>query len=273
MRTSVIHTLLFAILLAGCTNKEKEARSMLDKARNMYERDELISAKNEIDSIRAWYPKEFGVLKETLELMRLVELKEAERAIAFCDSFIPVKQAESVELSKGFIFEKDSVYEEIGNYIWKQQTIERNVERSYIRCGVNEKGEMYLTSVYFGSAPINHTGIKASTKEGTYTETASIPYDGGLNYRFKDAGNISEIVNYKGEHCADVAHFIYTNNKERIKIDYTGGKPYTIYLSDTEKKAIVATYDLTTVLSDIERIKTEKEKALKKQTYLKGKLK
>jgi hypothetical protein len=272
MRTSVIRIVLFAALFVGCTNRAKEAGSMLQNARSMYEREEFASAKNEIDSLRTAYPKEFGVLKEALELMRMVELKEAERTIAFCDSFIPAKQAESVEWSKGFVFEKDSVYEEMGNYIWKQQTVERNVERSYIRCGVNEKGEMYLASVYFGSAPINHTGIKVSTKDGLYTETPAIPYDGGLNYRFKDLGNTSEIVHYKGEHCTDVANFIYTHVKERLKVEYTGGKPYAIYLSDTEKRAIAATCDLTVVLSDIEKMKTEREKALKKQTYLEKKL-
>mgnify|MGYP000043122237 CR=1 FL=1 len=72
--------------------------------------------------------------------MRQVEVKEAERNIAFCDSLLPIKLEEVEGLKKGFAFEKDSVYEEIGNYIWKQQTIERNVQRCYVRCGVNEEG-------------------------------------------------------------------------------------------------------------------------------------
>lgn len=101
-------------------------------------------------------------------------------------------------MKKGFAFEKDSVYEEIGNYIWKQQTIERNVQRCYVRCGVNEEGEMYLASVYYGGRPIEHTGIKLSLKDGQFAETASIPYDGGLNYRFKDMGSTTEVVTYKG---------------------------------------------------------------------------
>ena len=108
----------------------------------MYENNEFFGAKNEIDSIRALYPKEVKVLKQGLTLMRQVEVKEAERNIAFCDSLLPIKLEEVEGLKKGFAFEKDSVYEEIGNYIWKQQTIERNVQRCYVRCGVNEEGEM-----------------------------------------------------------------------------------------------------------------------------------
>jgi hypothetical protein len=260
------------LLLAGCGGDEKEARAKLENARVLYERNELPAAKNEIDSIRVWYPAEAKVLKEALSLMRQVELKEAERDIAYCDSLLPIRQAEAQEAVKGFVFEKDSVYEEIGNYIRKQQTVERNVERNYVRCGVNEHGEMYLASVYFGSFPINHTGIRLSIKNGLFAETASIPYDGGLNYRFKDGENTSEIVNYKGERGIDAIKFIYDHAAERIKADYTGGKPYSIYMEEADKKAFVSTYELAIILNDVYTLTAEREKAQKKKSYLTGKL-
>lgn len=272
MKRSAIGIVFFIVLLVGCNGKEKEARAKLEEAKAMYERNELFEAKNEIDSIRTHYPKEIKVLKDALELMRLVELKEADRNIAYCDSLLPIKHEELKKFTTGFVFEKDSVYEEIGNYVWKQQTVERNVERNYIRCGVNEKGEMYLASVYFGSQPINHTGIKVSIKDGLFAETASIPYDGGVNYRFKDLGNTTEVVTYKGEHGVDAVNFIYTHAKERIRVDYTGGKPYVIYIADGDKKAIVATYELAGVLSDIETLNKERDKAIKKKAYMEGKL-
>jgi len=272
MKKSVIYILLAGTLFTACNQNEKEARARLDKATIMYEQNELFAAKNEIDSIRVLYPKELKVLKEGLTLMRHVEMKEAERNIAFCDSLLPIKTEELATLSKSFVFEKDSLYDEIGNYIWKQQTIERNLERCYIRAGVNEKGEMYLASVYFGSRPIEHTGIKVSTKDGLFAETASIPYDGGVNYRFKDMGNTTEVVTYKGENGMAAIKFIYDNEKERIKVDYTGNKPFVIYIAEGDKKAIRATYELAMILSDIEHMNTEKDKAIRKIAYLRGKL-
>mgnify|MGYP000821163545 len=149
MKKSAICITLATLALAGCNNDEKNAQARLDNARSMYEQNEFFAAKNEIDSIRILYPKEFKVIREGLTLMRQVEQKEAERNLAFCDSLIPVKQQELEGLKKGFNFEKDSAYNEIGNYVSKQQTIERNIQRCYIRSGVNEKGEMYLASVYF----------------------------------------------------------------------------------------------------------------------------
>lgn len=272
MKKSAICIALAAITLAACNQTEKEAQARLNNARSMYERNEFFAAKSEIDSLRALYPKEYKVLKEGLALMRQVELKEAERTIAFCDSLLPIKIEEAEALKKGFNFEKDSVYEEIGNYIWKQQTIERNVQRCYIRSGVNEKGEIYLASVFYGGAPINHTGIKVSTPDGQFAETATIAYDGGVNYRFKDLGKTTEVVTYKGEKGLDAAKFISTNVKERIKAEYTGGKPYTIYIADGDKKAIAATFDLATVLSDLENLIKEKDKSTNRIAYLKNKL-
>lgn len=266
------YIVLIGAVLCSCGGQEKEARARLENARMMYEQNEFSAAKSEIDSLRARYPKEYKVLKEGLSLMRQVELKEAERTLAYCDSLMPIRIAEVEELRKGFVFEKDSVYEEIGTFIWKQQTIERNINRCYIRCGVNEKGEMYLASVYYGASPINHTSIKLSAADGLFAETASIPYDGGVNYRFKDEGFTTEVVTYKGEAGLDAINFIYTNVKERIKVEYTGGKPFIIYIADADKKALVATFELGAALSDIERMTTEMNKAQKRLEYLGAKL-
>ena len=263
-----IACLMLATALAGCNNAAKQAQERLDKARAYYENNELFAARSEIDSLRGKFPKEFDALKGALTLMREIDLKEAERNIAYCDSLMPIRLHESDSLKAGFTFEKDTLYEEIGNYIWRQQTIERNVQRCYVRCGVNENGEMYLASVYFGGKPIDHTSIKVSTPDGLFAETASIPYDGGANYHVKEKGNTTEVATYKAEKGQDAITFIYDNADKRIKIEYQGGKPYVIYMAEADKKALVATYNLATALSDIYQMTREKEKALKRIAYL-----
>lgn len=248
-------------LLVGC-GKGKEARQKLEAARTLFEQRQFIAAKNAIDSIHVVYPREVEVRREAITLMRQVERGEYVQNIAFCDSMLPIQEGKLDDLKKGFVFEKDTSYDEIGNYIWKSMTIERNVERSYIRCGVNEDGEMYVASVYFGGKPIEHTGLKFSTKDGSFAETPAIPYDGGLNYRFTDMGNTTEVVTYKGEACKSIAGFVdVMDEKERIKAEYTGGKTFSLYLSDADKKAIRATYDLAQVLSEIHALLNEKKRS------------
>ena len=55
-------------------------------------------------------------------------------------------------------------------------------------------------------------------------------------------------------------------------MEYKGGKPYTIYMADADKEAIVKTFDLATVLSDIHAMETLKAKSAKKMDYLNQKL-
>ena len=264
MKKLAICITLIAAILTGCNGDEKSGSGPFGQGPAMYENNEFFGAKNEIDSIRALYPKEVKVLKQGLTLMRQVEVKEAERNIAFCDSLLPIKLEEVEGLKKGFAFEKDSVYEEIGNYIWKQQTIERNVQRCYVRCGVNEEGEMYLASVYYGGRPIEHTGIKLSLKRRPIRRDRFHPVRRRTELPLQGYGKHHGGSDLQGEHCVDAVKFIYDNEKERIKVEYTGGKPYIIYMADADKKAIVNTFNLATVLSDIKSMNTLKEKSEKK---------
>ncbi|MDR0757586.1 MAG: hypothetical protein LBF85_07065 [Tannerella sp.] len=258
---------------AGC-GKTKEAREQLTHAHSLYESRRYTAAKNAIDTLRMNFPREVDVLKEALTLIRRVERAESEQNIAWCDSLLPIRLDEAERLKKGFVLEKNAEYEDVGNYVRQQLTVERNVERSYIRCGVDERGEIYLASVYFGSRPVNHTGLKLSAPDGTFVETATIPYDGGMNYRFKDGGNTTEVVTCKGENCIRAVQFICgTDKKTRIKAEYTGGTAaFAIYLTGADREAVRATYDLAVVLGDIERMRLEKEKSTKKILYLDSKL-
>ena len=271
-RIIIFLMVITTLFLAGC-GKTREARAHLAEAKLLFETQNFEEAKKAIDTIRVRYPREIGVLKESLTLMRLVERGESERNIAYCDSLTPIRMEEAEKLKKGFILEKDTTYVDVGNYVWQQQTIERNVERSYVRCGVDEKGEIYLVSVYFGNRAINHTGLKLSTSDGGYAETTPIPYDGGMNYRFKDLGNTTEVVTYKSEKCIDAVNFVYSaGDRVRIKADYTGGSAFSLYLSENDKQAIKATWDLAAVLNDIESMRKEKERATKIIMYLDEKL-
>jgi len=259
-------------LLPGCSNNEG-AREQLAHIQTLYENGQFTAAKNAIDTLRMNFPRDVETLTEALTLMRLVERGESEQNIAYCDSLLPIRLEEAEKLKKGFVLEKDAEYEDVGNYVWQQKTVERNVERSYIRCGVDEKGEIYIASVYYGSSPINHTGLKLTAPDGTFAETATIAYDGGMNYRFKDEGFTTEVVTYKGENCITAVNLLYNSDKKsRIKAEYTGGKPFSLYVSEADKDAIRATHDLAAVLSDIEIMRREKEVSAKKIALIDQKL-
>ena len=260
--------ILGLFLLFSCNNQEEKARQELQKAQNMYNIQEYFGARQTLDSLKIKYPKEFPVLKEGQLLIKKIELAEQTRNLRYCDSLLIDRNIEFESLKKDFIFEKDTVYEEIGKYIHKSQKIELNVQKSYIRSGVFETGDMFISSVYYGAKPIKHTALKINAKSGEYAQTEAIPHDGGNNYSFIDGGMTTETVTYSKGKDNGVILFIYNKIKEPVTATYIGERNISITMSNSDKTAITAAYNLSVTLSDIERLKKESKIAQAKIDYL-----
>jgi hypothetical protein len=255
-------------ILISCNSNKKQALTYLEKAQTHYEQAEYELAKSTLDSLKIRFPKELEVRKKGLELNRRIETKVHERNLFFCDSLLNLLLAEAEVMKSGFLFEKDPEYDELGKYVEKSQRLENKLQRSYIRTGVNENGELLLSSVYYGSHPIHHSCLKVFKATGDSAETQIIPYDGGMNYSFVDLGMTSEIVTYAQGKDNGVIRFIYDNNTTALKAEYLGQKKYVFTLSSADKNALVKTVDFAVILSDISKLKKEKEKSLQRLKYL-----
>ena len=193
---------IFSILICGsllisCNDNKEKAGEVYSFAVKQYESGELIKAKITIDSLKNSYPKEFDLIKSSIQLMRKIELKENEKTYNYADSLLKILIPDADALKSNFDYVK-SEFEDKGTFIYKGMSVERNVERSYLRSGVYDDGDIYLASVYFGAGKINHTGITVDISNTDFTaSTQNIAYDGGTNYRFTDGGNTSEIITYK----------------------------------------------------------------------------
>jgi len=260
------------LLLFACNQKKPDARAYLESARRFYTEADYDSAQKMLDSLKVLYPKDFRALKDGLQLSRLVEDKQQNRNLVLYDSLLQIRRTERDSLKSDFIFEKNPEYDDVGKYYQKSQKLENNLQRSYIRSEVDESGIIKLASVYYGDLPIHHTGLKVSNPQGEYTETESIPYDGGMNYSFSDLKATTEVVTYTNGKDNGVILFIYNNVKLPLKAEYTGGKKYSITISPSDKEALVKTRDFSVVLSDIDKLQREKEKASKRIAYLQGKV-
>jgi len=259
----------------ACNSNKKQASAFLDDARKLYEQGEYTSAKNNLDSIKKLFPKEFEIQRKGLKLKRQIDIKEQERNLNFCDSMLKVRLAEADTMKSKFVFEKDPKYDDVGKYRDKSQRLEARMQSSYIRTTVNELGEMLFSSVYYGSRPIHHSQLKVSKANGEYAETQAIPYDGGLNYSFANEGMTTEVVTYTQKRDSGAIQFIYNNKDVPIKAEYisSGKEKYSLMISGADKNALAKTFDFAVVLSDIERLKKEKEKSSQRLKYLEEKTK
>ena len=163
--------LLGLALLVSCGDGgEKEAQLRLQKAEMALQQENFSEAKLQIDSIKVLYPKAFDARKQGIKLMQQVDLREQSKTLIYLDSMMQMKQAQLDSIKGNFVFEKDTAYQDIGNWLYPTQVVEKNVGRTFLRGQVNELGEMSLTSIYCAGGTINHTSVKVSVGD-TFAET------------------------------------------------------------------------------------------------------
>lgn len=255
------------LALTACGNGiEKKAGEKLAIAKAAYERGDYNEAKSQLDSIKILYPKAFETRKAGQALMLDVEMKSQQRTLAYLDSALQAKQAAFDAIKDKYVLEKDAEYQQTGNYLWPTQTIEKNLNRSYLRFQVNELGIMSLTSIYCGSNNIHHTAVKVIAPDGTYAETPASKD----SYETTVMNMKIEKADYKLEE-GGIIDFLSVNKDKNIKVEYLGDRIYKTTMPPADRQAAAAIYELSQILSDIQYLKSEKGAANLKIDFIQKK--
>lgn len=271
MRFFVQSILLLFILwtVISCSGKKRDAKTYLSEAGKAYEESNYALAKLKIDSIKLLFPESFDEIKAGFALMQEVRMAENRRNVAFCDSMLREHYNQLNEMLTKFDFVRDSRYQEFGEYYPKIYPYQSSLNRNGLRSGVGEKGALFLESILSGSA-IRHHKIRVTSGNGSYAETLAVTSD-GLNYRFQTLDKSYEIVRYTGKNENGVARFIYAHQNERLSVAFIGNRTLSVVLSDAAKQGIAHSFELSTLLLNIEQLKFEKEKSETLIRYLESK--
>lgn len=254
------------LLVTACgDNGEKKATAKLEKARIALDAGEYSEAKLEIDSVKILYPKAYNARKAGIQLMQQVELAEQTNTRAYLDSMLLVKQQQFEEIKGRFVLEKDAEYQDVGNYFWPTQTVEKNLHRAYLRFQVDEKGVMTMTSIYCGKSNINHIAVKVTAPDGTFAETS--PSDDV--YMTTDLGEKIEKADYRLGKDGSAIGFIALNKDKNLKVEYIGERKFNTTMSAADRTAAAELYELSQLLSSIEQIKKEMKEADQKIEFVK----
>ena len=262
MKKIGLSAFLALAFIAGCSDGgEKQAQLHLQKAETALSEENFSEAKLQIDSIKMLYPKAFEARKQGIKLMQQVDLKEQTKTLAYLDSVMLVKKAQLDSIKGNFVFEKDTLYQDIGNYFYPTQTVEKSLGRSFLRGQVNELGEMSLTSIYCAGGQLNHTSVKVSVGD-LFAETPMAKD----SYQTTDLGLVIEKADYKLGEDGGVVGFIVANQDKNIQLQFIGDKTYRTAMHKNDRKAIVELAELARILSGMEEIrKQQKEASLKIQ--------
>lgn len=257
MKKIGLSAILALSLLAGCGDGgEKEAQVCLQKAEAALQQDNFSEAKLQIDSIKILYPKAFEARKQGIKLMQQVDLKEQQKTLVYLDSMMQVKQLQLDSIKGNFVLEKDTAYQEIGNWFYPTQVVEKNVGRSFLRAQVSELGEMALTSIYCAGGKLNHTSVKVSVGD-TFAET-SMTKD---SYTTTDLGRTIEKADYKVGEDGGVAGFIVANADKNIQLTFIGDKTWRTAMQKNDRQAFVELTELARILSGMEEIRKQQKEA------------
>lgn len=264
----LIYLFCGTLALAACGNGiEKKANEKLSVARAAYERGDYEEAKLQIDSIKILYPKAFEARKAGQELMLEVETKAQQKTLAYLDSALQAKQQQLDAIKDKFVLEKDTEYQQVGNYLWPTQTIEKNLHRSYLRFQVNEQGIMSMTSVYCGSHNIHHVAVKVIAPDGSFAETPASKD----SYETTDMNEKIEKADYKLGEDGSVIDFLNLHKDKNIRVEYRGDRTYKTTMSPSDREAVANIYQLSKILSAIQQIKKEQEAANLKIQFIEKK--
>ncbi|KAB6401397.1 hypothetical protein GAZ19_22045, partial [Bacteroides xylanisolvens] len=207
--------------------------------------------------IKILYPKAFEARKAGQALMLDVETKAQQKTLAYLDSTFQAKTKEFNAIKDKFTLEKDAEYQQVGNYLWPTQTIEKNMHRSYLRFQVNEQGIMSMTSIYCGAGNIHHNKVKVIAPDGSFAETPSSKD----SYETTDMNEKIEKADYKLGEDGNVIEFLHLNKDKNIRVEYMGDRTYKTMMSPTDRLAAANVYELAQILSAMEQIKKEQEEA------------
>ena len=257
MKKIGLSALLALAVLTGCGDGgEKEAQMRLQKAEAALQQENFSEAKLQIDSIKMLYPKAFEARKQGIKLMQQVDLKEQRKTLVYLDSMMQIKQLQLDSIKGNFVLEKDTAYQEIGNWFYPTQVVEKNTGRTFLRGQVNELGEMSLTSIYCAGGNLNHTSVKVSVGD-TFAETPTTKD----SYTTTDLDRTIEKADYKLGEDGGVVGFIVANQDKNIQLTFIGDKTYKTAMQKNDRKAIAELTDLARILSGMEEIRKQQKEA------------
>ncbi|KAA6335042.1 hypothetical protein EZS27_016685, partial [termite gut metagenome] len=240
------------LLFIACDNSnEKKIAERLTLAREALEHNDYSEAKNHIDSIKILYPKAYGAREEGNQIIQQINLKEQEQGLAYLENALTEKQTSFEAIKNKFVWEKNTEYQETGNYFWPTQTVEKNINRSYLRFQVSESGAMSMTSIYCGTNHIHHASVKVMAPDGSFAETPA-SNDG---YETTDLNIKIEKADYPLGKDGNVIGFIYLNQDKNIRLEYQGGRKYVTTMNASDRQAAAELYELSQLLSSMEQIK------------------
>lgn len=244
--------LIFILFITACGPSDEDlARAKMILAKSLLEKQDTTNALIQLDSIAILYPKAMYSVNAAKNLKNEINFDVLQRQEANLDSI----KVLITNLEKSFVKEKTQ-FDRYTQYTYKRQTFERAWDRSYIQVHLDERGDMYISSNYYGEQWLNHVALRVYD-QGDDAKTDTIPL-GDVNNHHSDFMDLKwEKVSYRNGKDNGVIEFIAKNADRRLKAVFLGKRYYYIILETYDKEAVKKALELSNAIKKQKRLQTE----------------
>ncbi len=253
MKQILLYTIVSLIfLMSACgPSEEDRARVKVEQAKNLLGQQDTLNALATLDSIPVLFPKAAYQIAAAGNLAKDVRFEVLHQKENQLDS---MKQTIS-DLQKNFVTEKTE-FDRYTQYVHKRQTFQRAWNRSYIQIHLDERGEIYLSSNYYGENWLDHTGIRVYDS-GEDAKTETVPIGSPDNHRSDFMDSKWEKVSYRNGKSDALIEFIASHVDRNLKAVFLGKEYYYILLEKYDKEAVRDALALSKAIKKSTRLERE----------------
>lgn len=175
-------------------------------------------------------------------------LVEQQKSLEYYQSQLDNLAPSADSLLALFRYEKNEQYQDKGQYYHPSQSSSRNAQRSYLQAIVRDDGLAIVKCFYYGAHPIRHPNIILQAQDMELVlrgETHSFEAEGW-----------HQITTIDDSTAMQALQFIDAYSDERVRVRY-GSETQSgtvFYLNDRDKKALLQSYHLAILISDIKEL-------------------
>lgn len=245
---------MILLMAVACTSQtEKTAQTRLDQVQKLYEGKQYEMALMLCDSMMVWYKTDYGIIGKTQTLKNKVELDFHNEFIAHAQEMLAGIEPQAEPLKKKFNYLPGEAGLP-GTYEHVRQKVNNSWNRSFLKVNLNDQGNFWITSHYYGTEWLDHFVIKVYDRD-LYILTDTIPVDHPWNRKVQDMNDKWETIDFKEGSDGGAAAFIADNLGRTLKVRFTGKKHYYIVMEQFDKEAIRDGLELAQVLNEAHQLK------------------
>jgi hypothetical protein len=242
-------SILIISQLASCTSTvDKKAKSFFTQSEALVAKQEFTGAMQLLDSVMIWNKDDFGIVGEALKRKNKIAVVYHKGVIETSESLLKGLESRLPLLTKDFLFIPGTASQP-GTYEYKRQSVESSWQRTFLKVGLNENGDIWLVSHYYGNSWIDHTSLRVYDQDN-YILTDTIPLGHEWNRKVEDLGDRWETIEFREGSDAGAIAFIADNFQKSVKVRFNGKTFQYIVLESYDKDAIHKGWELAQVLKE-----------------------